>query len=248
VRQNHIEVSSVVVTGIPHYDHYFHPAPTPKYTFFAEMGLVLEKPLILFAPIGDRYIRDNHVDVAALTELSKLDANILVRLPPMDVVNFEGFESQGAHVVFQTTGTRSWKKEQGEGASKSNEISRKDEQTLIDALSYADVVVVGQSTIVIDAAAFDKPVVLTCFDVDKRDYFDSVRRYFDYEYYDSIHASGGARLAKTREELVPLVEAYLRDPSLDRAGRKRLIEDQAWNTDGNAVSRLVDVLISKISS
>lgn len=242
ITQNHVTPSRVVKVGIPHYDLYFNPHPTDRKTFFNTMGLELEKPLVLFAPIGDRYIRDNHVDLVALEELSALDANVLVRLPPMDVVNLHGFKSRRAHVVIQTTGTRSWKKGRGDGASKLNEVAREDEQTLIDSLYYADVVVTGMSTVAIDASAFLKPIVLMSFDVDKRAYLDSVARYFDYEYYDAVHASGGVRFAKTKEELRPLVDEYLRMPLKDIDGRRKLVEGQAQFIDGTSRERLVKVL------
>ncbi len=247
ISQNHIREERIETVGIPHYDRYFKPEPSSRDEFFSFFKLDSQKPLILVAPIGNRYIRDNTLDRLALETLSEIDANILVRLPPTDSVNFEGFKSRGAHVIFQQTGDRPWKSGTHEGVSKLNEVTRHDEQTLIDSLSHASVVVTGQSTIAIDAAAFGKPIVIIYFDSEPRAYLDSVRRYYDYEYYAPLLQSGGLRLAKDMRELKHLTEEYLAHGELDRAGRVKLIEGQAWKTDAQSTSRLVELLLARLA-
>ncbi|MEK7554754.1 MAG: hypothetical protein AAB518_02100, partial [Patescibacteria group bacterium] len=155
VRYSFIDPGIISVIGIPHYDRYkkaydaFHDsAPSRaremKDAFFTALQFDATKKLILFAPFGDRYIRDNRTDILILETLSSLDLNILVRLPPTDTVNFMGFKSRRATVRFYESGSSAWR-----GGKKINEVSATDEEHLIKSLAAADVVVTGQSTIAI---------------------------------------------------------------------------------------------------
>ena len=237
VLYSHAPPEKIKVIGIPHYDKYFNVAPLPKSNFFSRFGFDLKKALVIYAPIGNRYIRENQTDKHTLEILSLLDINILVRLPPTDEVNFDGFKSRKALVAFDKTGTGFPK-----GGAKLSEISREDETGLIAALSYANAVVTGQSTITIDACAFDKPVIIIGFDKEERIYWDSVRRYYDYEYYKPISKSGGVRFANNPEELVNIAKKYLDDPGLDKEGRDLILREQVFFTDGRSTERLAEAI------
>ncbi len=248
IEKNFIPADTIAVVGIPHYDRYAEPAVTVREDFFAPLGLDKNRKLVLFAPIGDRYIRDNKLDALILETLSHLDVNVLVRLPPTDTIAYLPVPNNRAHIVVQKTGDRPWKNAHGGGASKLNEITRQDEQTLIDSLYYADVLVTGQSTMVIDAAAFDTPSIIIDFDTEPREYYDSMHRYYDYEYYPPVIQSGGVFVARSPEELRILVESSLTDRALGHDGRMRLFAEQAGELGGGSAERLVEALRSAIYS
>jgi hypothetical protein len=239
VRYDFIRRENISVVGIPHYDKYFADKFLMRADFIVRFGPDLSKKTILFAPIGDRYIRSNNLDKKVLEILSGLNVNILVRLPPTDTVNFKDFKSKGARVVFQETGVKT-----GGGGKKLNEINKEDDETLALSLRFCDLVVTGQSTIAVDAAVFDKPVIAVNFDSEPRVYWDSVRRYYDYEYYLPILKSGGVKVAESPEKLMELATKYLEDPDLDKHGRKVILNEQAQFTDGKSTERLADILIS----
>lgn len=240
MRYNLIPSEIISVVGVPHYDRYFAGGYETRSELVSKFGLDASKKIILFSPIGNRYIRSNDLDRTALEALSQLDVNILVRLPPTDTVNFEGFKSTRAKVVFQETGAKTG------GGKKLNEISREDDDTLALALRFCDVVVTGQSTIAVDAAIFDKPVIVLHFDSEPRVYWDSIKRYYDYEYYLPIIKSGGIKFAESPENLAELAEKYLENPGLDREGRNKIVAEQAGFTDGKSTIRLQDELSSHL--
>ncbi|MCH8286657.1 hypothetical protein IIB79_09060, partial [candidate division KSB1 bacterium] len=70
------------------------------------------KKMILFCPIGNRYIRNNKLDALILETLEKIDANIFVRMPPTDEVNIDEGKKYKANVVFDHTGIRPWQSAQ----------------------------------------------------------------------------------------------------------------------------------------
>lgn len=249
VRYSFVNPSVISMIGIPHYDRYARArallgtpaARSAREAFFASLGFDRAKKLILYAPFGDRYIRDNQTDICILETLAEFDANILVRLPPTDTVNFAGFKTRNARVAFYESGAAS-----GRGGKKVNEVSEADEEHLVQSLSAADVVVTGQSTIAVDAAAFDTPVVIAAFDHEPRPYWDSVVRYFDYEYYKKFRERSGLAMARSPDELRAFVSRFLENPELDSAVRERIVRDQVFLFDGRATERLADLILSAI--
>jgi CDP-glycerol glycerophosphotransferase (TagB/SpsB family) len=145
-------------------------------------------------------------------------------------------------VRFHETGINPWEK-----WKKLNEIGEEDEELLIAELAYADVVVTGQSTIAVDAAVFDKPTVIVYFDQEEREYWESIRRYYDYEYYVPITQSGGVQLAHCPEELVAQVRRYLTNPEYEHEGRQQIAREQAYLLDGRATERLTELLYKHLT-
>ncbi|MFY9461879.1 MAG: hypothetical protein WAP51_01610, partial [Candidatus Sungiibacteriota bacterium] len=90
----------IVPVGIPHYDRYLKPTAESRDAFCRRMGLGTAKKIILFSPIGNRFIRNNLLDKLVLETLSAIDASILVRIPPTDDVMLDGFKSKKANAVF----------------------------------------------------------------------------------------------------------------------------------------------------
>jgi len=245
VKYVHVSPEMVDVVGAPHHDSYVMKKTTQtRSEFFEKYNLDLDKKVILFSPIGNRYIRNNKLDALVLEKLSEIDANILVRMPPADTAELNVPEAAKANIVVDYTGIHSWADGKSPVSSKSNEVSRADEEKLINTLSYADVAITGQSTMVIDASIFDIPTIIICFDSEKRNYYDSVKRYYDYEYYVPILKSGGVRLAKGVDELKLLVEEYIANPEKDSVGRKKIKEEQVLFSDGGSTKRLVNSVLS----
>ena len=244
INLNGFPVERIVVTGIPHYDRYwraqggYEPGLThDRGAFFRHFGFDPKKKFIFFAPAGRRYLGRVKTDKYALELLSALDVNILVRIPPGDSCDFEGWNSKKAKVVFDYSGVNFW-----QGGRKTNELSREDDDRLIRSLYFADAVAAHLATICIDAAYFDKPIVVIGFDVEQRPYWDSIRRYFDYDHLQPIIQSGGLKIASNPGELIASVEAYFKNPKSDEAGRRRIVEAEVQFSDGQATARLADIL------
>jgi len=233
---------SIEIVGIPHYDSYALANRSSREDFFARIGGDPRKKLIVFAPIGDRYIRDNVVDRDILDILDKhlpLDYQILVRFPPTDTVyELEGRPNTG-RIIFDRPSNRF-------KTLKKIELSSKEDAHLADTLYWSDLVVAGPSTICIDAAFFDKPIILVGFDgYHSRPYHHSVIRYYDYDHFKSILASGGVKLAKNKNEFLSFMNIYLDHPQTDFQGRRKVVKEQCGENI-HATERLAKVLLSVI--
>lgn len=242
VRYNFVDRGKIVAVGIPHYDRYINPSATNRTEFFAARGFSLERKLILFSPIGNRYIPDNKLDQLVLDTLASLPVNILVRFPPADEVNLVVPKNTSAKIAAERSGVSFW-----QGGPKLNEIDKTDDDSLIASLSVADLLVVGQSTMVIDAAMFNVPSVVINFDEKEKNYYQSVKRYYDGEYYRLVKESGAVRLADSPDDLIKMTKIYLDDRTLQAEARKKIVRERAHALDAHSTDRLYEALEKAIA-
>jgi len=240
MQYSHVSDRRISVIGIPHYDRYLENPTRTKEEFFRDYDFDINKKLIIVGPVGNRYIHENQTDKATLETLSELDLNILVRIPPCDVVDYEGFKSKKAKAAFDKPGFSAWK-----GGRKLNEMSRGDEDTLINSIYWSDAVVSHLSSMCIDAAFFDKPIVVIGTAFTPHVYWDVINYYHDYyEHIQPILRSGGIKIVNSPAELLAAVNIYLQNPSLDTAGRQRIVREQVQFLDGRATKRLADIILA----
>ena len=117
-------------------------------------------------------------------------------------------------------------------------------EDFISLLKFSDVVVCVSSTITIDAACFDTPVINIAFDRDNLQYELSCRRYYDYAHYKNIVKTGGVRISYNLQELIDYINLYLEDKNLDREGRKRIVLQQCKFIDGKSAERAAKYILS----
>jgi len=237
----------VSVVGIPHYDGYA-PYRDPgsvraaRAVFLRELGFDPRTEVVLFAPVGDRYVSATYAidqSIVVLLDSCLPDTSLLfVRLPIADQV--AGLRpGRFGRVVIERGGSPL-------GHVKNTELSRADEKRLALTLAASDVVVTGPSTMCVDAAFFDKPTILIGFDgkdAPSIPYRESVQRLYDYEHFLPVRASGGVVFATSERELCSAVRTALSEPERGKLGRKRLALEQAGEPRGRASERLADVLL-----
>ncbi|MDP3727053.1 MAG: CDP-glycerol glycerophosphotransferase family protein [bacterium] len=249
-----VPADEIEVVGIPHYDRYIARAALPadrqdtgREGFFQTLGLNPAKRLVVYAPVGDRYVGGKPVDrdiIAYLASLLPATHQLLVRLPPMDSVNLEGLGAL-ANVTIMRPGRQLAR---DPAMFRSNELSLADDDVLRDTLAHCDVAVSGPSTFAVDAAVFDKPVILIAFDGRQANPYDaSIARYYEYEHFKPLLAAGGARLVRGEAALREELSLYLADAARDAAGRRRIAEEQCGRLDGKSTERLASVLVRSLS-
>jgi hypothetical protein len=110
----------------------------------------------------------------------------------------------------------------------------------VNALVHAAVVVNMSSTLTVDAAILDRPVICVAYDAVADPQIPEGRAwiYAHSPHYGPLVRTGGVRLIRNAAECVLAVEAYLRDPGLDRLGRRRIAAMVAGSADGGAGERL----------
>jgi hypothetical protein len=231
----------VHVTGPQHWDLYFRGGrESTRDAFFRRIGAdparklvtLTTTPLELYAHY-DRVLR---VMIEAMRRGRWPGAcQILVRVHPRDDLDrYAGFVD-GPNVIiekpFRTT-VRS-----GDGMAV--DCTVESQQHLADTMRHSDVVVQVASTIAVEAAIFDTPAVNVSFDGDlPAEWTRSARRYLRFTHFANVVRHGAVKLAETPEQLVDGVAAYLNDPTIDAAGRRRVVQEQCQFLDGRSADRV----------
>ena len=111
---------------------------------------------------------------------------------------------------------------------------------------HADLNVNVASTMTLDFALQDRPVVNVAFDVSDPPPFGQPlwEHYYRFEHYRPVVDLGAARFARSPSELADYINAYLANPELDRENRRRLVDLEVGVPLGEANGRIVDVLES----
>jgi CDP-glycerol glycerophosphotransferase (TagB/SpsB family) len=115
-------------------------------------------------------------------------------------------------------------------------------------MRHSDVIVNVASTLAIEAAIFDTPVVNIAFDGEEPARFErSARRYYQFTHYVNITRHHAVRVAETPGQLVSEIGAYLEDPARDRDGRRAVVLEQCQFLDGRAAERVGGVVLAELA-
>ena len=238
------------VAGTPQWDVYFKPGPAvSREAFFRRIGADPARKLVtLTTTPRELYPHHDHV----LRVLARAagdgswghDVQVLVRLHPRDDLEAYADFRNTPHVIvekpFRSTVTA------GDGLAV--DITSENQQHLADTLRHSDVVVNVASTIAIEAAIFDTPVVNVSFDGETPSpWVRSANRYYRFTHYVDITRQGAVRVAADPLELVEHIGRYLDDPSLDRDGRRRVVLEQCKFLDGRSGERVAGFVADELA-
>lgn len=128
---------------------------------------------------------------------------------------------------------------------RSKHFSSPNEQArLVNTLLHADVCYNMWSSMSLDAAVLDTPVVCIGFanrPGSREDRF--CKLVYETDFYRPIVESGGVRLAYSMEQLLVETLAYVRDRSRDHAKRLQLARTECGPLDGHSTERLTQLII-----
>jgi hypothetical protein len=249
----------ITVGGIAHFDGYFRDDPDyDRADFLHRLGLDPAKRVILFvtkSPNGYAYnpniakmlgeaIRDGRLPA---------DAQVLVRVHPIhyryqdgllvyrDAIEaFHGIARENPAVVINEPKIRTNRL--------SSDMAEGELQTLARLIRSSAVIVNIFSTLNLEGAIFDRPLVNVCFEDTAPMYEGRVTPRFDIEidhratHNQRLMKTGGVRMAHTPAEMVAAVREYLAQPSLDRDGRRRIVEQEIGPNHGHAGRFIGEVL------
>jgi len=116
-------------------------------------------------------------------------------------------------------------------------------------LAHSDVFVTVYSTMVVEAALHDTPVVSACIDSltgwnVPRKYTLPLSKIGNWPTHRRFREARAGLIAEDRQALLDAINRYLEDPALQRAERKRFIEREITYTDGSAGQHTAEYLLS----
>ncbi len=247
----------VHVGGIPSYDGYFRREwVIPREEYFRLHNLDLQRKLLgyacSFVTFSPNY--QNVETLARLVSGNQLSApaQLLIRLHPnhfMDEPLFAGErekirrlarELPHVHVV--------------EPVPLGGELgyySGEDMPEKTSMMAYSDVFLTVYSTMVVEAAIHDRPIVSVCLDApggwNQPGRFSlALSKIGDWPTHQRFRQAGAGHVAFSEDELQQAINLYLDHPSLDREKRQAFIKDEVTFVDGSAGRRTGEYLISRI--
>jgi hypothetical protein len=236
----------VVICGPLQFDFYSNRKKylINKEEFFKQFNLDISKPVLLFGA-GSQLISDQepHVatqiaDAVRKKEIPK-NPQLLIRLHPDDTLKrWEVVTSNYPEVKFSLP----WKiieVKKHLAIPTDNDIS-----LLVSTIAHSDVVINTSSSMALDAASFDIPIICLAYDDRQGKPFDRLcRLLYEREHYVPITNSGGVKLVFSKKELVIAINRYLDHPEDDQEKRSKMLGLYDPFRDGNAGIRSANAVL-----
>jgi CDP-glycerol glycerophosphotransferase (TagB/SpsB family) len=108
-------------------------------------------------------------------------------------------------------------------------------------LRHCDVLLTEYSTLMIEGAIFDRPIVNVAL-YNFRDTDRPAAYLENYTHIKRMLATGASRNAYTFEELLRYVREYLEDPTREAQGRRALVDQEVAVNRGCAGRRVAELL------
>jgi hypothetical protein len=236
-----VTAERVHVVGSPQFEPYADPTLIwDRDRFDRELGLVPGRPVIAFSggdtftcPEDPRHLRI----VCELIRSGAIqgDPQVVLRPAPVDTTDRYAEVLADHPIVLSRPAWRALG-----GAWGSVAPTRRDLELLVNITMHADVNVNMASTMTLDFALHDTPVVNLGFDVDPAR--NLAPRYYRFDHYRPVVELGAARIARDRAALAASVNAYLADPALDRAERAAFVDRELRIGPGRSVPAILDTL------
>ena len=230
-----LKTANVQVTGTTQFD--FHVRKNLRWNREAtlrRLGLKQDDRYLLYAANSAYWTPSEPTLVAEFARRLEVSADlnahrIIVRLHPLDDFNrWRQIETIKGRVVI----SRPWDQD-------GNGFDIEDQALLVNSLLHADVCINMASTMSLDAAVLDTPVVCAAFAGQSGGAEDRFcKRAYHTEHYRPLVESGGLRVAENMDQLLAEVSAYARNRERDGSGRQQLALREVGQVDGHASERV----------
>ncbi len=247
----------VNIGGIPTYDGYFrHQWQMSREDYYALHGLDPNRKLLAYASSFVTF-SPNYPNIEALARLVSSDSlrepcQLLIRLHPNHFMSGSLYEQEAnrvrdlvrslpyVHLVEPVP--------LGDGLSY---YSGEDMPEKSSMMAYADVFLTVYSTMVVETAVHNRPIVSVCIDTPggwnaPGKFSLSLAEISEWPTHQRFREAGAGRVAFNAEQVREAVNFYLENPLADEEARRKFIEREVTFTDGSAGRRTGEYLASLV--
>lgn len=228
----------IIEVGAAMFDVYERARRTYNQPSFRGMfGIPTDARLVLWGTISSM-IYPNQLDVIrdyiSRVEASSRPPFLWIRLHPQTIYgphadlleDFGALEGPHVHVEVPPVASQRLKWD----------LPQDQMEHLAHLLFTAQVLVTPQSTLTIDAACTDTPVVNLAIDKDFAPRIEDT-------HYQNVTKHDGVWVVREMDELVNAIESYSADPTLHRGGRAAIVQEQMGSWYGQAGERTAQTLL-----
>ena len=246
----------VHIGGIPSYDGYFRKQwQLSKADYFKLHHLDPHRKLISYA-CSFVHFAPNYPNVEALAKLVSSDAlvepsQLLIRLHPSHFQDKPRIFAEERERIFalekQYPNVHVVKPVALGGSLGYYGGEDMDEKSSM--MAHSDVLVTVYSTMVVETAVHDTPIVAAVIDTprgwNKKGKFSlSLKEIGNWPTHKRFRDAKAGRVAQNEIELCEILNLYLKNPALDSAERRKFIEDEITYTDGTSGKRTAEFILS----
>jgi hypothetical protein len=248
-RYSHTRNRPVYVVGAPQYDVFFQTRfCQSRADFCASQNLDPGRPIIVYAVGSPNFLKGEAYGALALARAIEGgaigDVQLLVRPHPIhDHSELDRlFANFGGRIMVQRTA------QPGTPVSARSQDERQIAEW-VNTFRHAAVVVNLSSTVSVDAAICDRPVVNLNFDPSPERSDEQLIKEIndDWTHFSPIAKSGGVWLVNGIDEMLHAVRTYLAKPELHRDGRRWISKYVCEYLDGACGARLAHAVRDFIS-
>ena len=233
----------VHIVGTPQFDPYAAPGPPPtRAELAARLGIDPGRSIVCFTAGDAGTCPDDPYHLSVLLELVRAgrvegDPHVVLRTAPVDPGGrFDGVRERYPELI---DAAPNWAHPEGRPWQAAYPTPE-DIDALCTLTAGADVNVNMASTMSIDFALRDTPVVNLGFDHHPED--RRAAAYYGFTHYRPVVELGAVQVAADAAQLAEQVSGYLRQPELDRAGRRALVELELGVEVGRSSDEVVAAL------
>ncbi|MBV6402839.1 MAG: hypothetical protein CNIPEHKO_03155 [Anaerolineales bacterium] len=251
---------NVNIGGIPSYDGYFRKQwLMPRDEYFKLHKLDPNRKLISYAS-SFVHFAPNYPNIEALAKLVSSDSltepsQLLIRLHPSHF--------QDKPKIFAEERTRVFELEKkyphvhvvqpvALGGSLGY-YGGEDMDEKSSMMAYSDVVVTVYSTMLVETAVHDTPMIAATIDVpggwNKKNKFSlSLKEIGDWPTHKRFRDASAGRVAENESQLRDALNLYLANPTVDAEERRKFVADEITFTDGTSGKRTAEYILKILNS
>jgi len=249
------EPQRVHIGGIPSYDGYFKRSwLMPREEYFALHGLDPQRKLLSYACSFVTF-SPNYQNIAALAKLVNSGqlvepSQLLIRLHPNHFMPGSLYEKEAERVrELVRTLPHVHLVEPVPLGGELGYYSGEDMPEKASMMAYSDVFLTVYSTMVVETAVHERPIVSICIDAPHGwntpgKFSLSLSEIGEWPTHQRFRQARAGRVAFNETQLCSEVNRYLKDPTADQAERRKFILDECTFTDGSAGKRTAEWVLS----
>jgi CDP-glycerol glycerophosphotransferase (TagB/SpsB family) len=120
-------------------------------------------------------------------------------------------------------------------------------------MAYSDVLVTVYSTMLVETALHDTPMIAATIDVPggwnhPKKFSLSLKEIGDWPTHQRFRLVKAGRVAKDENELCDALNMYLKDKSVDAKERRKFVEDEVTFTDASSGKRTAEFILKVLNS
>jgi CDP-glycerol glycerophosphotransferase (TagB/SpsB family) len=245
------------IGGMPLYDGYIKDSwLMPRDEYFKEHGLDPDKKLIAYVATA-LSISPNFHNVEVLINIIKEKrlsepAQLLIRLHPNHFKPQKHYQEEREKILYAVKDCPDVHvvapKAVGGGVPR---YSGEDFPEKASMLAYCDALVTIYSTMVLEAAIKDRPLISCCIDAETGwpdNFWIPLHEIPTLPTATRVENVKAAVNVFTQEELIKALDAYLKHPELDRENRSNFVKQELTYINGEATRKTADYLLSLLKS